>query len=83
LGSFRTVKINESDPLLKSSLLYKAPEDEELMDLGSRLDLGLLLLPLLDLLTVDFVVVENLVDLLDHINLCALFIKFLNNHRRL
>ena len=44
------------------------------MDLGSRLDLGLLLFPLLDLLTVDFVVVENLVDLLDHINLCAIFI---------
>ena len=44
------------------------------MDLGSRLGLGLLLLPLLDLLTVYFVVVEYLVDLLDHVYLCALFI---------
>ena len=74
MGSFRAIEVNESDPLLKSSLLYETPKDEELVDLTRRLGLTLVLLPLSDLLSVDFVVVENLVDLLDHVHLCALLI---------
>ena len=73
-ASAQTVKINESDPFLKSSLFYKAPQDEELMDFRSRLGLALLLLPLLDLLTVNLIMMKNLVDLLDHVHFCAFII---------
>ena len=83
LSCLRTIKIDEGNPFLKSSLLHKAAKNEELVQLHFRLGFVLLFLPLLDLLAVYFVVVENLVDLLDHVNLRTALVYFLDDHGRL
>lgn len=83
LSCLWTIKIDESNPFLKSSLLHKAAKNEELVKFYFRLGLALLFLPLLNLLTVNFIVVENLVDFLDDIDLRTTLVYFLNDHRRL